>query len=389
MNNKIQQNPAIVISCFNRPMALLRILGSLKSADYPKLENIPFVISIDGGAADSVIQIANEFVWPYGDKKVIQNSQNLGVKDHILSCGDLTMDYGSLILLEDDIVVSNSFYFYAKKAAKFYKDDREIAQISLYSYTMSEHTLAQFTPIKNQNDTYFMRWPSSWGQLWTKCQWEEFRNWLVNNDNWESLKGVVPAQVANWPALSWKKFFIAYICSTKKYVVYPYFSFTSLSGEIGQNHKRGTLPYFKTSLANNFKEFNFAQKNKSTIFYDEYFQPTKVLLDSITNLFRSFSYEVDFDGIKKLKNVSTEYLLSIKSCKNPESSYDWQLNPPEMNLRCNKGKMMHFGKTCLFRETLSLTKWVKFSYRYSQLLNVVQEIKRTVLKIVFKLARKL
>ena len=43
--------PAIIISAFNRPRALLRILGSLKSADYPKLENIPFVISIDGGGS--------------------------------------------------------------------------------------------------------------------------------------------------------------------------------------------------------------------------------------------------------------------------------------------------------------------------------------------------
>ena len=379
--------PAVVIPAFNRPKSLLRLLRSLDKGDYPLNHSIELIISIDGGGDHEVLRIAKEFNWNFGTKTIIEHDENLGLKNHIISCGDLAKKYGSIILLEDDLVVSKSFYSYSYKAAEFYIDDPEIAQISLYAYTMSEHTLAQFTPIKNQNDTYFMRWPSSWGQLWTKCQWEEFRNWLVNNDSWESLKSVVPAQVANWPASSWKKFFIAYICSTKKYVVYPYFSFTSLSGEIGQNHKGGTLPYFKTSLANNFKEFNFVQKNKSAIFYDEYFQPTKVLLDSITNLFKSFSYEVDFDGIKELKNVSTEYLLSIKSCKNPESSYDWQLNPPEMNLRCNNGKMMHFGKTCLFRERLSLTKWVKFSYRYSQLLNVVQEIKRTVLKIVFKLAK--
>ena len=127
MNNKVQENPAIVISCFNRPKALKRILEFLKSADYPSLKNIPLVISIDGGGLSSIIDIANEFDWPYGDKKIIKYEKNLGLKDHIISCGDLTSDYGSIILLEDDLVVSKSFYHFACKSAEFYSKDEAIA----------------------------------------------------------------------------------------------------------------------------------------------------------------------------------------------------------------------------------------------------------------------
>ena len=389
MNNKVQENPAIVISCYNRPKALIRILGFLKSADYSSFKNIPLVISIDGGGPSSIIEIANEFEWPYGDKKIIQYNKNLGLKDHIISCGDLTADYGSIILLEDDLVVSKSFYQYAFKAAEFYSNDEAIAQISLYSYSMSEHTLGQFLPIKNEGDVYFMRWPSSWGQLWLKDQWKNFKDWLENNENWGALEKIVPPKVNNWPNSSWKKFFLAYLCIKDRYVVYPYSSFTSLYGDTGQNHRAGTLTHFKSPLAFDFKEYKFVSSYKSTVFYDEYFQPTKVLVDSITDEFHNFEYEVDFEAIKALKNISSEYLISIRPCKEPIDSFGWELSPVEMNLVNNKGDMIYFGKTSSFVGKLSLSHWVCYSYRYSQLLNAFRELKRAVLKITFKLIRKI
>ena len=72
---------------------------------------------------------------------------------------------------------------------------------------MSELTLGQFLPIKNEQDVYFLKWPSSWGQLWLKDQWKNFKEWLNNNSNWDALKKLVPPKVSNWPNSSWKKFF--------------------------------------------------------------------------------------------------------------------------------------------------------------------------------------
>lgn len=381
--------PAIVISAYNRPKSLLRVLRSLEKGIYPQNVSVPLIISIDGGGSHELVQIAEDYDWIFGNKIIIAHKENLGLKNHIISCGDLTADYGSIILLEDDLVVSKSFYQYAYKAAEFYSKDEAIAQISLYSYTMSEHTLGQFLPIKNEQDVYFMKWPSSWGQLWLKDQWKNFKDWLENNGNWDALKKIVPSKVSNWPNSSWKKFFLAYLCINDRYVVYPYSSFTSLYGDSGQNHRAGTLPQFKSPLALDFKEYKFVSSYKSSLFYDEYFQPTKVLIDSMTDEFHNFEYEVDFEGIKALKNISSEYLISIRPCKEPIDSFGWELSPVEMNLGNNKGDMIYFGKTSSFVEKLSLSHWVCYSYRYSQLLNAFRELKRAVLKIIFKLIRKI
>lgn len=389
MDSEEQMPPGIVISCYNRSKALLRILNSLDHADYPAIKNIPLVISIDGGGSASVLQIANEFVWGHGEKKIIHHQHNLGLKNHILSCGDLTKDLGSIILLEDDLVVSKSFYSYAYKAAQFYINDSDVAQVSLYAYAMSELSFNQFTPAKSQGDVYFMQWPSSWGQLWTRNQWVNFRGWLSDNETWQNLKAFVPNNVANWPDSSWKKFFVAYLCLSKKYVVYPYFSFTSLYGDTGENHKSGMLPQFKTALALDFQQFEFIHKDDSRLIYDEYFQPTKVLVDSLTKKFLHFDYEVDFEGVKRLKDVNAEYLISTKSCSEPIDSFGWELTPLELNIGRYEGKKIYMGKTCSFNESLGFLKWVQISYRLSQMLNVYKELKRVVLKIAFKLTRKL
>lgn len=388
MYHNDQEPPGIVITCYNRPKALIRILKSVENADYPTDKNIPLIISIDGGGPPSVVEIANEFIWPHGEKKVIHNKYNLGLKNHILSCGDLTKNLGSIILLEDDLIVSKSFYFFAYKAEAFYIDDPDVAQISLYAYTMSEHSLSQFNPLKRQGDVYFMKWPSSWGQLWTRSQWIKFRSWLKKNSTWEHLKDFVPSNVAKWPDTSWKKYFAAYLCLSKKYVVYPYFSFTCLYGDAGENHKSGMLPQFKTALALDFQQFEFVLKDESKLFYDEYFQPTKVLVDSLTKKFLKYDYEVDFEGIKKLKNINTKYLISIKSCTSPIESFGWELSPVELNIGSNIGNKIHFGMTRSFNERLSLFTWSQTSYRLNQLLSVYQESKRIVLKIILKLTSK-
>ncbi len=63
------KNVPIVIVAFNRPDSLKRLLFSLKKAEYP--QNVDLIISIDQGDNEDVIKIAEEFVWDYGEKKII------------------------------------------------------------------------------------------------------------------------------------------------------------------------------------------------------------------------------------------------------------------------------------------------------------------------------
>ena len=96
---------AVVVVGYNRSDSMRRILGSLAKADY-KEKDIPLVISIDHSGREEVEQVAREFQWNYGPKEVICHKERLGLRKHIISCGDLTRRYGAVMILEDDLYVS-------------------------------------------------------------------------------------------------------------------------------------------------------------------------------------------------------------------------------------------------------------------------------------------
>jgi glycosyltransferase involved in cell wall biosynthesis len=210
-NSTMSIRPAIVIAAYNRPHSLSRLLSMVLTAEYPDAGGVSLVISIDGGGADEVIRIANEFEWLFGDKEVIAHSKNLGLREHILCCGDLSQKYGAIIMLEDDIVVSPAFYQYASELGGFYYDDAQVAQVSLYAYEYGELSLERFHPLNIGYDVFFMQWASSWGQLWTDRQWHAFREWYVGHSGDLVKKPKLPEYVRGWPASSWKNT-ILHIC---------------------------------------------------------------------------------------------------------------------------------------------------------------------------------
>jgi hypothetical protein len=172
--------PAIVVVAYNRPKSLERILHSIQQAHFSN-NSVPLIISIDKSGSDDVFEVARNFQWKHGVKKIIQHPQNLGLKEHILSCGDLTETYDEIILLEDDLFVSPYFYEYATKALGFYSNEEKIGGISLYSYDMAENGFYPFYPVNDNSDVYFVQIAASWGQAWNKKQWGDFRRWFEKN----------------------------------------------------------------------------------------------------------------------------------------------------------------------------------------------------------------
>ena len=101
----------IVIAAYNRLEPLTRLLQSLAKAVYPL--DVKLIISIDGGGGNqTIIDTANRFEWKHGEKQVIVHDVNLGLRKHILKCGELTKYYDGIVLLEDDLYVSPYFYTY-------------------------------------------------------------------------------------------------------------------------------------------------------------------------------------------------------------------------------------------------------------------------------------
>ena len=167
--------PAIVTIAYNRPDSLGRLLSSLGNAKYPEGSEVTLVISIDKSDTDEVVRLAKEYEWPFGEKVVIARKERMGLKNHVLACGDLTDTYGSIIVLEDDLYVSPSFYEYAVKALDFTEGDERIGGVSLYNHLFNVHARRSFMAIDDGYDNWYFQFASSWGQAYTKSQWDGFK----------------------------------------------------------------------------------------------------------------------------------------------------------------------------------------------------------------------
>src|SRR5690554_865404 len=124
-------DPAIVIPAFRRPEALKRLLSSIRRARIPK--GTPLILSLEKEATQDVVDVATSFVSSDCDVSIRVHERQLGLHDHLLYCGDLSTVYGSVVVLEDDILVDPFFYDYAAAALSFYSDAPNIAGIALYS----------------------------------------------------------------------------------------------------------------------------------------------------------------------------------------------------------------------------------------------------------------
>lgn len=262
--------PVIVVIAYNRPESLKRLLNSLAVAHLPEDTKVHLVVSIDGGGDAKTIEVAKKFSWSYGDKEVVVHTKNLGLREHVLRCGDISQEYGSVILLEDDLVVSPTFYSFSCKALSYYVADSRIAGISLYSQRLNETAQCVFEPVNNGFSIFMSRMPSSWGQAFTASQWRLFRDWLGNRN---ALSGSpeIPKNIRQWPeSSSWKKYFCDYMVCSKRWFVYPYVSYTTNFGEVGRHHARKST-ITQVELATNSTSFIFP-KVKDAIKYDLYWE---------------------------------------------------------------------------------------------------------------------
>ncbi len=326
MIEESRTNIAVVVVTFNRPHSLNRLLSSIAQAYYP-ISDIPLIISIDyqdSEAHNEVVKIAEEFEWKYGEKRVIEHKENLGLRKHILSCGCLTEIYSAVIVLEDDIYVSRQYYDYTQQMLDVFVDDEHIAGISLYSHAWNVNANRPFMPEPSGYDVFLMQFAQSWGQCWNVRMWNGFYNWYKDNVSidWDD----VPIFVRNWPATSWLKYHICYTIKADKYFVYPYFSLSTNFSDLGTHHKICNTSYQivlqSSPMQYRIPLFDVAVK------YDAFFERF-----GIANILgvKEADLCVDLYGLKN--GDGKRYLLTTKNLPfKLLELYGLQLRPHELNV---------------------------------------------------------
>jgi hypothetical protein len=325
--------PSIVVAAYNRPNSLARILRSLNNAKF--INDTSLIISIDNDYPQNlqVKEIADHFSWSYGTKEVRYQEIHLGLRNHILQCGDLALEYGSVIILEDDLYVSPFFYEYAVHALNYYSTDKIIAGISLYNQPIQEIVRYPFTAIYDNSDVYFLQFPSSLGQAWTSEQWKGFRNWYDAEPDLSRIN--MPAYIKRWPESSWKKYFAAYVVAKNKFFVFPNYSFTTNFNDSGTNRTRRVNHDGQTPLKLSGQPYRFKEISSSNNLYDVNLEILPECIKHFNQSFNDYSYVLDLYGTKDLDSVKTPYVITSRPTANAIKGFARALKPHEMNIIFN------------------------------------------------------
>lgn len=324
--NDNMTRPAIVVVGYDRIKALKRLLNSLGNADYEGFHDITLIISLDKSGVTGVAEAADSFEWKYGKKKVIKRPERMGLKKHILSCGDLTAEYGSIIMLEDDLFVSPMFYPYTCAALEKAGHDENVAGISLYCHKFNVFARLPFDAVDDGFDNYYFRFPCSWGQAWNRIQWERFREWLKDHED-EDLGGDgMPSFAAAWGDSSWLKYALKYAINEKKYWLYPRISYTTNFFDEGEHSKEAVTDLQVPLRIGKRKDYCFSLPETSSAKYDQYFEN------------EGLQYEADIYGLKRKdgaldpeKPFYSSEKLNIKRAE----SFGLSLRPVDSNILFN------------------------------------------------------
>lgn len=265
--------PAIVAVGYNRPDGMKRLLESIGRAQY-RSSGIPLIVSIDeSNRSDEVEKVAKEFQWNYGPKVIRRFPERQGLRKHIVKCGDYSETYGAVIILEDDLIVSEDFYNYTCAAHEMYQEDSRICGVSLYGYHVNVFNHFEFRPVPSIYDVYLGDMVVTWGQSWTKAQWTNFKAWyLEHEDKLPKSNPKLPKVVSGWTR-SWGRYFASYIVENDLSYIYPYQSRTTCFSDYGEHYKGAApLTYVQVPLMHGCPmDYRFG-KFEDLIRYDSFYE---------------------------------------------------------------------------------------------------------------------
>ncbi len=323
--------PAICCLGYNRPDSMKRLLDSIGRANYV-YEDITLIISIDEcDKSDAVEEVAQHFQWKYGEKIIKRYENRLGTKAHTYLCGDLSIEYGALIYLEDDVIVASDFYNWTVSALKYYKDDNRILGIALYSQKWLFAPCYSFHPAYDGSDAYLFRGDVSWGQCWIGESWEMFKRWRVSKaDKMPSYNKEVPAFAYDWPEKSsWSREIEFFLAENEYYYVVPYYSLSTCMSDAGVHTDIGSnMCQVPLAMCLN-KQYTFKSVSDS-IKYDASYERIGLEISNIP----PSDLCVDLNGIK-YDWEGYKYILTIKKLPYElVASYGNHLEPIECNILC-------------------------------------------------------
>jgi hypothetical protein len=176
--NAVNVYSPIALFVYNRPRHTMQVLEALSRN--PEAIHSDLFIYSDGAADSSSISAVNEvrsYIRDYSGFKsilIVEHQKNNGLANSILGgVTNLLNRFGTLIVLEDDLVVSPTFLKYMNSGLDFYRNDQRVGSIHGYTYPTKE----------SLPETFFLRGGDCWGWATWSRAWKH-----INLDGIQLLK---------------------------------------------------------------------------------------------------------------------------------------------------------------------------------------------------------
>lgn len=262
----------IVLFVYNRPTHTRKTVDALKKNEFAE-QSMLFIFSDasknDGDRA-SVAEVRQYIRNIDGFKtlEIIERDKNYGVDPSIIDgATEIISLYGTIIVLEDDLVSSPYFLQYMNKALTFYEKIPRIFSITGYSPSPKVMRI----PSHYRQDIYFNPRPHSWSwatwkDRWAKADWEvkDFDKFIKNrnavrafNRGGQDLTPMLQRMREAWD-IRW--------CYTlfkeNAYCVYPIKSLINNIGfdDSGVHCSKKMIKRFENTLDNSIRYLQFSEK---------------------------------------------------------------------------------------------------------------------------------
>ena len=168
----------ILIVAYNRPDALLRVLQAVKRIYPSKL-----YFAVDGLREDdtnnieknkTVKRIIDDIDWCENIRKKYRMN-NVGCKTNVSTAIDWVFDNeNELIILEDDLLPSQSFFRFCETMLEYYRGNKRVYQICGYNVLQE---------CKHDKSYYFTNFPVISGWATWKDKWISYDPMMINMSN--------------------------------------------------------------------------------------------------------------------------------------------------------------------------------------------------------------